>query len=264
MRIAILLTDVDDSDFTRSFPNDAEKFRRLLQPLRPHWEYAIYSVKDNIFPSNLDDHDGYIITGSPASVHDDRVWIPRLFSLIRQADAARVPVIGACFGHQAIATALGGRVARNDKGWGLGATTTTFDRHLPWMTEKHREIRLYCAHNEQVVELPRGATVLGHDPVAPVSAFAIGGHILATQHHPEMTPDYVDGLLDYMEDDIDPEVMARARQSVAAGAEGTRFAGWMVEFLAAADAARRQPETGIEHLPEPANQSEIHEQVKAA
>ena len=48
MRIAILLTDVDDSDFTRSFPNDAEKFRRLLQPLRPHWEYAIYSVKDNI------------------------------------------------------------------------------------------------------------------------------------------------------------------------------------------------------------------------
>ena len=238
MKIAILLTDVDDSDFTRSFPHDAEKFRRLLQPLRPDWEFVTYAVKDGVFPARLTDHDGVLITGSPASVHGDHPWIPRLFDLIREANALRLPLFGACFGHQAITTALGGRVARNTGGWGLGATTTVFTRHLDWMDPKHDRLRFYCAHNEQVVELPRGAVVLGHDPIAAVSAFALGDHILCTQHHPEMTPDYVAGLLDYLEGDIEPQVVARARASAEAGAQGALFAGWIAGFYEAAHAAR--------------------------
>ncbi len=238
MKIAILLTDVDDSDFTRSFPDDAEKFRRLLQPLRQDWDFVTYPVKDGIFPADITVYDGAVITGSPASVHDDRPWIGQLFTMIRQAHEARVPMFGACFGQQAIAMALGGWVARNQQGWGLGVTTTTFTKHLPWMSEKHPSLRFYCAHNEQVVQLPEGALVLGHDPIAEVSAFAMGEHILATQHHPEMTPDYVDGLLDYIEADIDPAVMVRARQSVAGGAQGQVFAKWIVDFLSAASAAR--------------------------
>lgn len=248
MKIAILLTDIDDSQFTRSFPDDAEKFRRLLQPLRPDWSFVTYPVKDGVFPASVLAYDGVIITGSPASVHDDRPWITRLFSLIREAHEARLPVFGACFGQQAIAMALGGWVARNAKGWGLGVTTTTFTAHLPWMTDKHHALRIYCAHNEQVVRLPEGALVLGHDPIADVSAFALGDHILATQHHPEMTPDYVAGLLDYIEADIDPAVMTRARQSIAGGAEGHKFAVWIADFLSAASAARRM----LQHVPDAA------------
>ena len=241
MKIAILLTDVDDSAFTHSFPNDGEKFANLLRPLRPNWSYTVYPVKDGIFPADISRYDAIIITGSPASVHDDRPWIPRLFDLIRTAHARKMPLIGACFGHQAIATALGGRVARNPGGWGLGVTTTTFERHLDWMNEKHQQLRLYCAHNEQVVELPEGAIVLGNDPLAPVSAFAIGNHILATQHHPEMTPDYVDGLLDYVADDMNEQVLEKARLSVRDGADGVKFAGWMVDFIEAAAIGRKKP-----------------------
>ncbi|MFZ1816268.1 MAG: type 1 glutamine amidotransferase [Rhizobiaceae bacterium] len=239
MKIAILLTDVDDSEFSRSFPNDAEKFRRLLQQSRPDWHFVTYPVKDNIFPAQVDAYDGYLITGSPASVHDDLPWIARLFDLIREAHALRLPMVGACFGHQAIATALGGRVARNDKGWGLGATTTTFTHHAHWMRQAHESIRLYCAHNEQVVELPTGAVVIGHDPIAPVSAFILGDHILATQHHPEMTPDYVAGLLDYMAPDLEPGVLEAARRAIAGGAQGHMFAGWIVDFYEAASASRQ-------------------------
>ncbi|MEZ5870277.1 MAG: gamma-glutamyl-gamma-aminobutyrate hydrolase family protein [Nitratireductor sp.] len=246
MKIAILLTDVDDSAFTHSFPNDGEKFARLMSPIRPNWHYTVYPVKDGIFPADISIYDAIVITGSPASVHDDLPWIPRLFDLIRAAHARKMPMIGACFGHQAIATALGGRVAKNTLGWGLGATTTTFVRHLDWMNPAHAELRLYCAHNEQVVELPEGAIVLGHDPIAPVSAFAIGDHILATQHHPEMTPDYVAGLLDYIADDIDPLVMAKARLSVENGADGEKFAAWMIDFIEAAVSSRELAETGHE------------------
>jgi GMP synthase-like glutamine amidotransferase len=148
-----------------------------------------------------------------------------------------MPMFGTCFGHQAIAVALGGKVARNGAGWGLGATTTTFTRHLDWMRPRHEEIRLYCAHNEQVVDLPARAIVLGHDAIATVSAYAIGDHILCTQHHPEMTPDYVDGLLDYMAFDVDPAVIGHARNSVADGAEGAKFAHWIADFYDASHAA---------------------------
>lgn len=238
MRIAILLTDVDDSDFTRSFPDDADKFRRLMTPLRPQWEYVTYSVKDGVFPESIDAYDGILITGSPASVHDDRPWIPRLLDLIREAHARRMPMVGACFGHQAIAVALGGEVGRNEKGWGLGATETTFTRRMPFMRPARSSLRFYCAHNEQVTRLPQDAVVIGRDPIAEVSAYVIGSHVLCTQHHPEMTPDYVAGLLDYMGDGVDPEVMARARDSVRGGAEGKLFAQWMASFYEAAHAAR--------------------------
>ncbi|HMQ58153.1 MAG TPA: hypothetical protein PKE65_06355, partial [Rhizobiaceae bacterium] len=122
--------------------------------------------------------------------------------------------------------------------WGLGVTTTKFTRHLGWLDERHESLRLYCAHNEQVVRLPDGAVVLGHDPIAAVSAYSIGDHVLCTQHHPEMTPDYVDGLLDYIEADIDPAVMAKARDSVKGGAQGGEFARWIVDFYDAAHKAR--------------------------
>ncbi len=63
--IGILLTCVDDSEFARRFPDDGEKFRRLLQPLLPDWTFTIIAVKDNVFPEHVSDYDGYIITGSP-------------------------------------------------------------------------------------------------------------------------------------------------------------------------------------------------------
>ena len=47
------------------------------------------------------------VTGSPASVNSGADWVERLFQVIRAA-AGQVPVFGACFGHQAVAKALGG------------------------------------------------------------------------------------------------------------------------------------------------------------
>jgi len=239
MKIAILLTDIDVSEFALSWPDDGEKFRRLMAPLRPDWSFTTFPVRDGVFPDDIAAFDGLLITGSPASVHDDRPWIAPLLDLIRRADSLRLPMVGACFGHQAIAVALGGQVGRSARGWGLGTTVTRFTRHLDWMQPRHGALRLYCAHNEQVTVLPPGAVVLGHDPIAPVSAFAIGGHVLCTQHHPEMTPDYVAGLLDYMAADVPPQVLARARRSAAKGAQGRLFAGWMAGFYEAAQAGRR-------------------------
>ena len=38
MRIGILLTDNDESDFSRRFPNDGEKVASQLALVRPSWD----------------------------------------------------------------------------------------------------------------------------------------------------------------------------------------------------------------------------------
>ena len=106
--IAILLTSNDTSAFAARHPDDGEKFRRLLQPLRTDWRFVTISVKDNVFPASADDFDGYVIAGSPASVLDQHDWIAKLLEFIRELHDRRVPVVGACFGHQAIALDLRG------------------------------------------------------------------------------------------------------------------------------------------------------------
>ena len=120
--IGVLMTATDTPPFAAEFPDDGEAFRNLLSPERPDWRFSIVYVKDNEFPERVRDYDGYVITGSPATVTDDRPWIRRLLGLIREIDAERIPLAGVCFGHQAIALALGGEVERAKQGWGFGVS----------------------------------------------------------------------------------------------------------------------------------------------
>src|SRR6478735_490156 len=68
------------------------------------------------------DYDLVVAMGSICSVNDAPTlgWIGDELDFLRRADAADVPILGICFGAQALATALGGRVVRADRyqiGW---------------------------------------------------------------------------------------------------------------------------------------------------
>jgi GMP synthase-like glutamine amidotransferase len=230
-RIAILLTSTDTSDFAKRHPHDGEKFTTLLQPLRPNWTFVTVSVKDDIFPQDVGSYDGYVITGSPASVNGPEPWIARLMSLIREIEAQRIPMFGACFGHQAIAVALGGSVIRSDKGWGLGTAATHFDRKAPWMEPFQEDVVLFAAHQEQVDIPPEGTEVLGGDAFCPVAAFRIGDHVFTTEYHPEMTYNFIDELLDELDGKLDAATLTKARATMGSHAEGPLFAQWIVNFL---------------------------------
>ncbi len=230
MHIAILLTNTDESAFAQRHPGDGDKFRALLAPLRPDWRFTDYSVKDGQFPAARDDIDGVIITGSPASVHDAAPWIARLADLIRDMAARSVPMFGACFGHQAIAQALGGRVERNPQGWVFGAVKTAMDGIGP--------IRLYAAHNEQVTALPVGARTTGSTSGCAIASFAIGTRVMTTQYHPEMSPGFIAALTDELADKLPPDVTVQARASLAQPAETDRIAAAIVRFFESADQDR--------------------------
>jgi GMP synthase-like glutamine amidotransferase len=222
MRIAVLMANTDESAFAQAHPKDGEKFAALLSPLRPDWQFTTIAVKDGEFPERLEDFDGFIITGSPASVHDPDPWVGRLMGLIREIRAEDKPLFGACFGHQAIAMALGGTVSRNPGGWVFGVTETEMEGE---------PIRLYAAHIEQVSALPEGAEALGGNKECAVGSYRIGRKVLTTQYHPEIDAVFGAALVAEYAPKLPPEVAARAEASLAEAAEMDRIARRIVVFF---------------------------------
>jgi len=81
MKIAILLTSNDTSDFAKRFITDDQKYINLLKPLRPDWKFDCFTVWQDDFPADSSEYDGIIVTGSPASVNSDEAWIIKLLDL---------------------------------------------------------------------------------------------------------------------------------------------------------------------------------------
>lgn len=232
LRIAVLLTNDDNSAFAAHYPNDGQKVIQLLQPLRSNWSFEVVSVKDGELPANPHVFDGYVITGSPASVNDDGLpWLERLFSFIRELDAVRRPLVGLCFGHQAVARALGGQVARHAEGWGLGTAPTHWTQLGPWMTPGKAVTTLMAAHNEQVTQMPRGAVCMGGNDFCAIGSMLIGQHTWTTQFHPEMPLEFIQALLDHLAEKLDESTIARAHASLTQPADDSLFGQWMVQFL---------------------------------
>jgi GMP synthase-like glutamine amidotransferase len=113
--------------------------------------------------------------GSP----DAPEWVDAEVDFLRDALAADVPVLGLCFGGQALAIAAGGEVQRaepSEIGW---LRIETDDPELippgPWLHY----------HYDQLAP-PPGATIVASSPSGP-AAFSLGSS-LALQFHPESTP----------------------------------------------------------------------------
>lgn len=230
-RIGILMTATETPAFAAEFPDDGEAFQNLLLPLRPDWRFEIVYVKDNVFPERAGDFDGYVITGSPGTVTDDKPWIKRLLAFICEAEAGKIPMAGVCFGHQAIALALGGKVERAAQGWGFGVAETRHARAAPWMTPENEVIHLYTAHRDQVTALPEGAELLGGSAHCPIGSFRIGDHIFTTEHHPEMTVAFMRRLTAYLSAHLDQDIIAQARKDIETPQDSPLMARWIVQFL---------------------------------
>lgn len=234
MHIAFLDANTDRSPLAARNPSEAEKFRALLQPHAPELVLHDFRATEGAFPEGLAGFDGIMVSGSPASVNDDGAWIARLLNLIREAVAAELPVFGACFGHQAVAQALGGTVGRNPQGWVLGRVQVPTLARAPWMPGAPVSVGLHAAHNEQVLVPPPGARTLGGTEATPHGHLALGLRVFSTQYHPEITSAFMDELIEALEDEIAPEAIARARTSRAEPLDSGLMAEWIAHFFAQA------------------------------
>lgn len=230
MRIAVLITNTDDSAFARARPDDGEKFAALIAAARPDWLCTPVWISRGEVPQDISAFDGVLVTGSPASVTDDLPWIAPLQALVADVMARRQPLFGACFGHQLIANILGSEIIRNPEGWGHGLLPVTRTARAPW-SGPEEGFCLYGSHIEQVASLPQDAVRLFEGPGLPVAGFALGHHVFTVQHHPEMTHAFVTDLVEEYAEVTGPAVTARARASLSGRADRAAFAQEIARFF---------------------------------
>lgn len=231
MHLAILMTNTDDSAFSRRHPDDGQKFTDLIGLARPGWRCSVIRVCDGEVPARLEGVDGAMITGSPASVRSDLPWIAPLLALIRRCAADRLPLFGACFGHQAMALALGGAVGRNPGGWIQGLVESRISAPAPWMDALPEPLRLFASHVEQVTALPPEAVAVQTAPGCALAGFRIGRHGFTTQHHPEMTEGFFSALSLEMAATLGPDLTDRAVASAATPAHRAAYAEALARFF---------------------------------
>lgn len=122
-----------------------------------------------------------ILSGGPASVYEPGAPAvdPALFD-------AGVPVLGICYGFQAMAHALGGDVDAGATGE-YGSTAVEVADTGTLLADSPAEQGVWMSHGVAVREAPEGFTVLASSPGAPVAAFENPARRLyGLQWHPEV------------------------------------------------------------------------------
>ncbi len=145
-----------------------------------------------------------VVLGAVSSVNDEHAWIAAELEWLRRADAAGVPILGICFGAQALCVATGGAVQRAPRqqiGW---MTVETTDPGLvpagPWLE----------FHSDRCLT-PAGARILARDDLC-TQAYSIRRH-LGVQFHPEVDGKQLKRWLD----------MGGAADVAAAGIDADEF-----------------------------------------
>ena len=133
MKITIIETGLPPEDLRADWPGYPAMFEALISAVDDSFTYETVSiVRGDPLPDPAK-LEGIIITGSAFGVYDEVDWMPALMDFIRDANEARTPQFGICFGHQAMAEALGGSVVKSDKGWGVGRHTYNTPHRPDWM-----------------------------------------------------------------------------------------------------------------------------------
>ncbi len=159
--------------------------------------FIVNKVYENDF-SSIDIADAFIITGSKYSVYDELDWIQQLKQVTKKIIKSNKAVLGICFGHQIIASALGGIVQKNKLGWELGSyniTLTDAGKKSLLFTSFNDNDIVYESHQDVVVKLPHKCVELAFTEKANQS-FVYKNNVFGVQFHPEFSYDVTRKLMD--------------------------------------------------------------------
>ena len=190
MKLAILETGVPPGDLATRFGDYPAMFGALLGG---EVEIEAFDAQRGQLP-DPGAHEACLITGSPAGVYDPLPWIAPLMDFIRAASGSKM--VGVCFGHQAMAEALGGQVVKSDKGFGAGLHRYRIMRTEPWMDER-ATISIPASHQDQVVVQPPNTEVVARSDFTPFTALAWTDRpAISFQFHPEFTTEFAKALIE--------------------------------------------------------------------
>lgn len=216
------------------WPDYPEMFQALLEPHLPGWAFDSVALSSGEALPDPAELDAILITGSAAGVYDDFPWMAPLMDFIRAAAQAQIPQIGICFGHQAIANALGAKVAKSDKGWGIGRHVYDVLMPQPWMgPEAPKTFSLGVSHQDQVLSLPPDSIQVARNDFCEFAALAYpNAKAISFQGHPEFSSGFSCALYDVRKGTRLPiEMVEAAEASFTEPIDNDQTGQWMARFL---------------------------------
>ena len=126
---------------------------------------------------------GVILSGSPFSVNEENAP-----SVDIAAIAAKVPVLGVCYGAQLTAKIFGGKVEKSDKRE-YGRARLEILKEDILLKNVLPQSQVWMSHTDTVKQLPEGFEILGTTESIPVAAFvrtSEGCPLYGLQFHPEV------------------------------------------------------------------------------
>jgi GMP synthase (glutamine-hydrolysing) len=145
---------------------------------------------------DLQDWSGILLGGGPFNASDpeeskspvQRRVEADLRVLLKKVIRADFPFLGACYGIGTLGSHQGAVVDRRyaEPIGAVPVTLTRDGRRDPLLRGLPTTFDAFVGHKEAISRLPRHAALLASSPACPVQAFRIGGHVYATQFHPEL------------------------------------------------------------------------------
>jgi GMP synthase (glutamine-hydrolysing) len=155
---------------------------RRIRELGVYCEIHSYLLSDDTF---IQLHPkAVILSGGPQSTYDDKaIQIPSfIFN-------AQLPILGICYGMQALSMQLGGQVEKALKAE-FGHATISIEKHTPLTQhiKNNEACSVWMSHGDKVTRLPDGFDVIASSPNTPIAAIAdLTRHWYGVQFHPEVT-----------------------------------------------------------------------------
>ena len=124
---------------------------------------------------------GVILSGGPASVYDPGA--PRIPDWVFERD---LPVLGICYGMQALVHQLGGEVVPGQLQEYGSAVLHQDGGEASLFTELPPSFQVWMSHGDRIATLPPGFSSLAYTENSPVAALGNGNGIFGLQFHPEV------------------------------------------------------------------------------
>lgn len=228
MKLGILQTDELPDDFYLRYKSLTDVYGSLL---RGDFEFTVYKTQEGNFPVEVNEVDAFILGGSRESVYSGSDKVQTMLDYIRKIYEAKVPLIGICFGHQAVAFALGGQVSPNPKGWEVGLMDIKLTSEATNFGLSQNTIKLPTFHRDEVTQMPSGATLLAQNDFSKVQAYRLSYQVLCFQSHPEFSTDMMNYFLQSGRNNISEEEKASAEASLALENQRDLIGQLMRKFL---------------------------------
>ena len=190
-RLALLNAAHEAADTRRNFERELDA------------DLDAFHVPAGELPESLH-YDGFVVTGSSASVYWDKEWIGELKTWVGDAVRAGLPALGVCFGHQLLADVMGGSV----KGMGeyeLGYRPVNQDGSNPLLAGIDETMTVFMSHSDHVTDAPPGSTVFAKNEYG-IQGFQ-KGRAFGVQFHPEYDMDTAEMITRGKSEQVSPALI---------------------------------------------------------